>query len=63
MATIRRLWRMQYVTTQSEAIGLQYDGKQEGGLLDPQWQSNGALPVINIVGCPTHPNWISDTLM
>lgn len=47
----------------TEATGLQYDGKQEGGLLNPQWQSNGGLPVINIAGCPTHPNWVSDTLM
>jgi Ni,Fe-hydrogenase I small subunit len=24
---------------------------------------SGGLPVINIAGCPTHPNWVMDTLM
>ncbi len=46
-----------------EAIGLQYEGKQAGGLLGSEWRSPGALPVINIAGCPTHPNWVIDTLV
>ena len=45
-----------------EACGLQYDGKQPGGLLGKDWISPGELPVINIAGCPTHPNWVLDTL-
>lgn len=46
-----------------EAIGLQYEGKHSGGLLTEHWLSNKQLPVINIAGCPTHPNWIIDTLV
>ena len=46
----------------TEACGLQYDGEQEGGLLGANWQSAGQLPVINIAGCPTHPNWVIETL-
>ncbi len=46
-----------------EATGLQYEGKQSGGLLGSEWISNGTLPVINISGCPTHPNWVIETLI
>lgn len=45
-----------------EACGLQYEGHQAGGLLGEHWLSPGKLPVINIAGCPTHPNWVIDTL-
>lgn len=45
-----------------EACGLQYEGAVTGGLLGEQWQSPAQLPVINIAGCPTHPNWVIDTL-
>lgn len=46
----------------SEACGLQYDENKPGGLLGEAFTSQSDLPVINIAGCPTHPNWISDTL-
>lgn len=46
-----------------EAIGLQYEGKHAGGLLGANWLSNGELPVVNIAGCPTHPNWVIETLI
>ena len=45
-----------------DACGLQYEGRQAGGLLDERWVSAGKLPVINIAGCPTHPNWVIETL-
>lgn len=45
-----------------ETCGLQYDGAQPGGLLQADWSGRGGLPVINIAGCPTHPNWVLDTL-
>lgn len=45
-----------------DACGLQYDGKTEGGLLGGQWMSPAQMPVINIAGCPTHPNWVIETL-
>jgi len=46
----------------SEACGLQYEGNQTGGLLGQNFCSKSGLPVINIAGCPTHPNWIIETL-
>ncbi len=46
-----------------EACGLQYAGNVKGGLLGDSWHANQALPVINIAGCPTHPNWVVETLM
>ena len=45
-----------------EATGLQYEGKHAGGLLGTDWQSKAGLPVINIAGCPTHPNWVIETI-
>jgi ferredoxin hydrogenase small subunit len=45
-----------------EACGLQYEGDQLGGLLGKNWVSIENLPVINIAGCPTHPNWVIETL-
>lgn len=47
----------------AEATGLQYDGAQAGGLLGAAWRSKSGFPVINIAGCPTHPAWITDTLL
>jgi NiFe hydrogenase small subunit HydA len=45
-----------------EACGLQYTGKESGGLLGADWLSSAGFPVINVAGCPTHPDWITDTL-
>ncbi len=47
----------------AEACGLQYDGEFKGALLDERWTGPAGLPVINVAGCPTHPNWVSETLM
>jgi Ni,Fe-hydrogenase I small subunit len=46
----------------AEATGLQYHEQQEGGLLGGAWRSSEQLPVINIAGCPTHPDWVLETL-
>ncbi|MBL1321477.1 MAG: HupU protein [Methylophaga sp.] len=46
-----------------EACGLQYDGKVSGGLLGDIWRSSKGFPVINVAGCPTHPDWVTDVLM
>ena len=46
----------------SEATGLQYDETTPGGLLGAEFTDKTGLPVVNIAGCPTHPNWITDTL-
>lgn len=48
---------------QTDACGLQYEGEQPGGLLGAGWIARGGLPVINISGCPVHPNWVLETLM
>jgi NiFe hydrogenase small subunit HydA len=45
-----------------DACGLQYDGKEVGGLLGSDWQSSSQFPVINVAGCPTHPDWVTDVL-
>ena len=47
----------------TDACGLQYDGEAEGGLLGGEFRDRTGLPVINIAGCPTHPDWISETLI
>lgn len=47
----------------AEATGLQYDDAQLSGLLGADWRSKANFPVINIAGCPTHPAWITDTLV
>ncbi len=47
----------------SEACGLQYDATKPGGLLGEGFRASGGLPVVNIAGCPTHPNWVTETLL
>jgi len=47
----------------ADACGLQYDGTGNAGLLGEEFRARSALPVINISGCPTHPNWVTETLM
>jgi uptake hydrogenase small subunit len=47
----------------ADACGLQYDGRREGGALGAQFRSRSGLPVIHVAGCPTHPNWVTETLM
>lgn len=45
------------------AIGVQYDGNQIGGAMPPEFRTRSGLPVINVAGCPTHPDWVTETLM
>jgi uptake hydrogenase small subunit len=45
-----------------EACGLQYEGVQKGGALGRDFLGKAGLPVVNVAGCPTHPNWVSETL-
>jgi len=47
----------------TDACGLQYDDERPGGLLGAAFRAAGGLPVINVAGCPTHPGWVTDTLM
>ncbi|MEJ1463420.1 MAG: HupU protein [Candidatus Sedimenticola sp. (ex Thyasira tokunagai)] len=46
-----------------EACGLQYEGSRTGGLLGAEFVGSEGLPVINIAGCPIHPNWLTETLV
>jgi len=45
------------------ATGLQYDGHEPGGALPADFRARGGLPVINVAGCPTHPDWVTETLL
>jgi len=47
----------------TDACGLQFDGGARGGLLGADFVAAGGLPVVNIAGCPTHPDWITETLI
>jgi uptake hydrogenase small subunit len=47
----------------TDACGLQYEDDRPGGLLGADFRGQAGLPVVNIAGCPTHPNWVTDTLM
>ncbi len=48
----------------SDSRGLQFDrGGVKGGYLGPDFVSKAGLPVINIPGCPAHPDWISQIIV
>ena len=47
----------------SESTGLQFLRKEKGGFLGSNFKSKGGLPVINIPGCPAHPDWITQILV
>ena len=42
--------------------GLQYYRDNKGGLLGADYRSRAGLPVVNVPGCPAHPDWIIGTL-
>lgn len=46
----------------TESTGLQFHKKSKGGFLGSEFRSKKGLPVINISGCPAHPNWFLSTL-
>lgn len=46
----------------TDCIGMQFDKRNPGGLLSAAWRSRKGLPVINISGCPAHPNAMTKTL-
>ncbi|PHQ97146.1 MAG: HupU protein [Marinosulfonomonas sp.] len=45
-----------------EACGLGYEGRTKGGLLGDDYIDQSGLPVVNIPGCPVHPDWVTETL-
>lgn len=46
----------------TESTGLQFHKKEKGGFLGKNFRSRKGFPVINIPGCPAHPEWIMTTL-
>ncbi len=46
-----------------EACGLAFDGDHAGGLLGKNFSALSGMPVINIPGCPVHPDWVVETLL
>lgn len=49
--------------TPTEVTGLQFSGTQKGGFLGEDYTSSENFPVINIPGCPAHPDWLMGTLV
>ena len=47
----------------SKSTGLQFHKRQKGGFLGSDWVSKAGLPVINIPGCPAHPDWITQIIV
>ena len=45
-----------------DATGLQWHRDKIGGALGKDYRSKSGFPVINIPGCPAHPDWILETL-
>ncbi len=47
----------------SESEGLQFLKRKAGGFLGNEYKSQAGFPVINIPGCPAHPDWMTQILV
>ncbi len=47
----------------SDSTGMQFFKKSAGGFLGTEFRSKAGLPVINIPGCPAHPDWITQIIV
>lgn len=47
----------------TDSTGLQFHKKEKGGYLGADFISKGGMPVINIPGCPAHPDWTTQILV
>ena len=47
----------------SESVGLQFLKREQGGFLGKDFRAKSGFPVINIPGCPAHPDWISQIVV
>ena len=47
----------------TDSTGLQFHKRSKGGFLGADFTSKAGLPVINIPGCPAHPDWITQILV
>ncbi len=44
------------------ASGAQFRRENIGGILNEEYRSGAGFPVVNIPGCPAHPDWVLETL-
>ena len=42
-----------------QGMGLQFFRTEQGGLLGKEYRSASGLPVVNVAGCPAHPDWMT----
>ncbi len=47
----------------SESTGMQFHKKAAGGFLGSDFKSKAGFPVINVPGCPAHPDWITQIIV
>lgn len=47
----------------TESVGLQYLKRAHGGFLGADYRSKAGLPVINVPGCPAHPDWMTQIII
>lgn len=48
----------------TDSVGMQFFREEpDGGLLERSYRSKAGLPVINVSGCPAHPNTMLQTLL
>ena len=47
----------------SDSQGLQFLKRDHGGFLGKEFRAKSGLPVINIPGCPCHPDWVTQILV
>ena len=47
----------------TESTGVQYHKDKKGGFLGENFRSKEGYPVINIPGCPAHPDWMTQILV
>jgi len=46
----------------TQMSGLQFAHERPGGLLGAEFRSSAGMPVVNVPGCPAHPDWMTGTL-
>jgi NiFe hydrogenase small subunit HydA len=47
----------------TDSTGLQFHKREKGGFLGSSFRSKSGLPVINVPGCPAHPDWITQIIV
>jgi Ni,Fe-hydrogenase I small subunit len=47
----------------TDSVGLQFLKRSHGGFLGEAFTARSGLPVINVPGCPAHPDWVTQILV